>query len=78
MLREFDSSLGVPITDENDVDLPIALHKGKRSYHPIQNFVSYHQISPKYHAFLSRLSDEHIPSHVGEALKNPKLQVEML
>lgn len=44
-----------PLLDEvfNDLDLPIVLRKGVRSYtkHPICNFVFYNELSPSYRAF---------------------------
>lgn len=73
--KDLNSSSTVPIADDTDLDLPFALRKGKRSFvthHPIQNLVSYHHFSPKYRAFVSSLSAEHIPSYAGEALRNPK------
>jgi len=53
--------------------LPIALHKGKRSTanpHPIYNFLSYHQLSFSYFAFVSALSSVSIPMTVHEALSH--------
>ena len=48
------------------------------THHLVKNFVSYHLQSPKYHAFVSRLSNEHIPLPVGVALKNQKRPATML
>jgi len=64
-----------PISLENfdvldDLDQPIALRKGKRqcTQHPINNFVSYEKLSPKYKAFVSTLSNIQIPKNIQEAL----------
>ena len=46
------------------VDLPIALRKGNRSTHnphPIYNFLSYHQLSSPYSAFVSAISFVSLP-----------------
>lgn len=55
--------LDIPSSDhtsiDTNIDLPIALHNGKRghtTHHPIRNFISCHHLFPTYHAFVSRLS----------------------
>lgn len=61
-----------PLTD--DANLPIALRKGTRSTrnpYPIYNFLSYHRLSPSYHAFISNLSTVPIPKTVSEAMSHP-------
>ena len=58
----------------SDLDLPIALKKGVRSYtiHPISNFVSYHKLSSSFLAFTSHLSSIEIPKNVQEAFGDPR------
>lgn len=61
------------VPPEPSNDLPIALHKGKRSTvnpHPVYNFLSYHQLSPSYFAFVSALSSVSIPKTVHETLSH--------
>ena len=50
--------------------LPIALHKGKRSYtsHPISQFVSYGHFSSSLHAFTTSLNSTVVPKSVSEAM----------
>ena len=50
--------------------LPIALHKGKRSYnsHPISQFVSYGHFSSSLHAFTTSLNSTVVPKFVQEAM----------
>jgi len=65
------SPIAVPPEPSND--LPIALHKGKRSTanpHPVYNFLSYHQLSPSYFDFVSALSSVSIPKTIHEALSH--------
>ncbi|RVW72360.1 Retrovirus-related Pol polyprotein from transposon TNT 1-94 [Vitis vinifera] len=55
-------------------DLPIALRKGNRSTcnpHPIYNFLSYHQLSSPYSAFISAISSVSLPKSTPEALSHP-------
>lgn len=58
----------------NDLDLPIALRKGKRTctQHPIGNFVSYDKLSPSYKAFTTTLTETQIPKTIQEALSQEK------
>lgn len=60
------------ITLDDDLDLPIALRKSTHSCvsdtHPIQNFVSYHHLSPSFRAFISPLSSEPIPTRVWSSI----------
>lgn len=60
------------ITLDDDLDLPISLRKSTRSCvivtHPIQNFVPYHRLSPSFHAFISPLSSEPIPTRVWSSI----------
>jgi hypothetical protein len=57
------------------IDLPIALHKGKRfttNRHPIYNCLSYHCLSPSnYYAFVSTISAISIPKTTKEAVSHP-------
>ncbi|RVX21434.1 Retrovirus-related Pol polyprotein from transposon RE1 [Vitis vinifera] len=61
-----------PLLDEvsNDLDFPIALRKGVRSCtkHPIQNFVSYNELSPSYRAFAMKITEVKVPTTIHEAL----------
>ena len=64
-----DSIRILPVTD----DLPIALRKGNRSTsnpHPIYNFLSYHQLSSTYSAFVSTISTVSLPKNTNEALSH--------
>lgn len=69
------------VPPEPSNDLPIALHKGKRSTvnpHPVYNFLSYHQLSPSYFAFVSALSSVSIPKTVHEALSHQRWKQAMI
>lgn len=58
----------------NDDDLPTALRKGTRSCtnHPIQDYVSFGNLSSEYHAFVSKLDKSSPePKIVHEALQVP-------
>ncbi|XP_075486450.1 uncharacterized protein LOC142526062 [Primulina tabacum] len=57
-----------------DLDLRIAVRKGKRSctQHHISNFVSYSNLSSSFRAFTSRLSSTIVPRYVQEALVMPE------
>jgi len=63
----------VPHTDhDSDLDLPIALRKGKRScIYPISSFVSYNQLSFCSWCFVTSLNSIPIPNTIGEALSHP-------
>jgi len=55
----------------NDLDLPIALRKGKRSCtYPISTYVSYHQLSPTSFSFLTSLDSVSVPKSTREALSH--------
>ncbi|RVW94063.1 Retrovirus-related Pol polyprotein from transposon TNT 1-94 [Vitis vinifera] len=58
----------------DDLDQPIALRKGVRSYtqHPISNHVSYGKLSQNFQAFITSLEDDRIPSNIQEALQQPE------
>ncbi len=61
--------------DENDnLDTPIALRKGVRScsQYSISNYISYRNLSPRYHSFVSQLSSIYIPYSVQNALTDSK------
>ncbi|GJT75369.1 retrovirus-related pol polyprotein from transposon TNT 1-94 [Tanacetum coccineum] len=53
---------------EADLDLPIALRKGKCSFtYPIASFVSYAKLSTSSHSFAANLDSIPVPNTVGEA-----------
>ena len=55
-------------------DLPIALQKSNqspRNPHPIDNFLSYHQLSSPYSAFVSAISFVSLPKSTSEAFSHP-------
>ena len=59
-------------TNDDDLDLPIAVRKGVRSCttrHPIANFISYGNLSPNYRAFVANMSTVEIPKTWQEAFK---------
>jgi len=57
----------------SDLDMPIALRKGKRSCtsHPISNFVSYDHLSPAFSSFISAINSPTIPTNIHDALSRP-------
>lgn len=67
-----------PIID--DLDLPIAIRKGVRSYilYCISNFVSYNSLSPSYRTFVSPFSSMSIPQDWKEALADPNWKEAMM
>ena len=58
----------VPKPPSDDLDLPIALRKGKRNTYPISNYLSYDRISESHRAYLTRMSDMLVPKNIHEAL----------
>uniref|UniRef100_A0A2N9HYG2 Integrase catalytic domain-containing protein n=1 Tax=Fagus sylvatica TaxID=28930 RepID=A0A2N9HYG2_FAGSY len=56
-----------------DLDLPIAIRKGKRTCteHPISNRVSFDHLSPSFKAFSLSLSSLVVPKSYREALSHP-------
>lgn len=60
------------ITLDDDLDLPIALRKSTHSCvsdtPPIQNFASYHHLSPSFRAFISLISSEPIPTRAWSSI----------
>jgi transposase InsO family protein len=62
-----------PPQSTSDLDLPIAIHKGKRTCteHPISNCVSFDHLSPSFKAFSLSLSSLVIPKSYREALSHP-------
>ena len=58
-----------PIFD--DLDLPIAIRKGKRNAYPISQYISYDRISEKHRAYLTRISNMFVPKDIHEALGDP-------
>ena len=67
------SSLGNPENISETLDVLIA-HRNVRSCtkHPISKFVSYHNLSPSFHAFTTNLSSVDIPRSVEEAFAIPE------
>lgn len=65
----------IPINtiQETDLDLPIALRKGTRTYtrHPIAKYISYDNLSAKYRAFTTKISNLVLPRIIKEALDEP-------
>jgi len=57
-----------------NLDLPITLRKGVRNCtkHPLDNFLSYHRLSPTHKSFLTSMDAIVITKSVEEALKDPK------
>ena len=81
-LVDFSTSClnSTPVTlPSDDLHLPIALRKGKRSctLHPISHFISYGNFHPTYHAFSLSLTTELIPKSHLEAIKLPHWKVSM-
>ena len=60
--------------DDEDLHWPIALRKGVRSctQHPIQNYISYKGLSPKFSGFVSNLNKVQVPDNIKEAFKHPR------
>ena len=58
-----------PVFD--DLDLPIAIRKGKRNAYPISQYISYDRISENHRAYLTRISDMFVPKDIHEALGDP-------
>jgi len=56
----------------NSCDLPIATHKGTRTYtkHPMHLFMSDENLSPSHKAFFTTINSIPIPKTVFEALSN--------
>ena len=56
----------------SDIDLPIALRKGKRQCtYPISSFVSYYNLSPTSCVFLTFLDSITLPKSVTHVLSHP-------
>uniref|UniRef100_A0A2N9J8P7 Integrase catalytic domain-containing protein n=1 Tax=Fagus sylvatica TaxID=28930 RepID=A0A2N9J8P7_FAGSY len=62
-----------PPQSTSDLDLPIAIRKGKRTCteHPISNCVSFDHLSPSFKAFSLSLSSLGVPKSYREALSHP-------
>jgi transposase InsO family protein len=62
-----------PPQSTSDLDLPIAIRKGKRTCteHPISNCVSFDHLSPFFKAFSLSLSSLVVPKSYREALSHP-------
>ena len=71
-----DSSLDV----SENLDLPIALRKEKRSCvrYPMSHYVSYTNLSPKFSAFSINVSQVQIPTTIQDALNSPKWKTAVL
>ena len=66
-----------PLLDKDELDLPIALRKGtrectRRPLYPLSNFVSYKNLSPCLHAFVTQLSHVEIPKSIKDAMQVPE------
>jgi len=56
-----------------DVDLPIALRKGKRKCtYPIASYVTHDKIPQDVHVFISTVDSITLPKTIGEAISSPK------
>lgn len=66
----------LPAEHNSDLDPSIAVRKGKRNctQHPISHYVSYHNLSDNYKAFMSSLNTIETPQTAQEALR-PCLRV---
>ena len=66
--------------DNNDLDLPIVLQKGKRQciQYPLSHFVSYERLSPSHQAFLTHLNIVSVPKTLSEAFKNEEWRQAMI
>ena len=62
----------MPNDNSNDLDIPIAIRKGKCSCtsHPMLKYLSYGKLSKKYNAFISKISNLHVPRNIQEALND--------
>ena len=70
-----------PVIDQSDsdLDIPIALHKGKRSCtYPIASVVSYDKLSRSSRSVVSTLDSVPIPTTADEALAHQEWQDAML
>ncbi|XP_071918386.1 retrovirus-related Pol polyprotein from transposon TNT 1-94 isoform X2 [Coffea arabica] len=67
------------MTPSCELDLPIALRKGKRhcTSHPISNFVSYSRFSMSYSSFVASLDSISIPKSITYALNHPGWRLAM-
>nr|GEV55611.1 retrovirus-related Pol polyprotein from transposon TNT 1-94 [Tanacetum cinerariifolium] len=62
-----------------ELDLPIALQKGKRTCrYLVSAFVSYDGLSTSYHAFVSNLDSIFVLKTVGEALDHNRWRISMI
>ncbi|CAH9105932.1 unnamed protein product, partial [Cuscuta epithymum] len=68
------TSESVFVPNQSDLNEPIAIRKGVRecTKHPISNYVSYHNLSPKFKAFTTSITDDETPKTIHEALSIPK------
>lgn len=66
--------LSIPVTEQSDLNIPIAPRKPTRTCGPyqIQDFVYYGNLSTRYQAFVSKVDQIHIPNTLHEALKMPE------
>ena len=63
-------SVPTVLPEVNDLNLPIAVRKGTKSYtqHPISNYVCYNHLSPSFQTFISRLVETETPKNIYKAL----------
>ena len=69
----------IPNSTTFELDIPIALRKGKRSSttHSIFNFISYDKLHPVFRSFALFLSSESIPRNYQEVIQIPHWKVAM-
>ncbi|GAA0171588.1 hypothetical protein LIER_25582 [Lithospermum erythrorhizon] len=63
---------GLNTSTESDLNVPIAIWKGKRITHPIERFVSYSNLSSSFDALTTSLSNIKLPKNINEALNIPQ------
>ena len=74
-----DSFFNEPdLAHDSDLDLPIALRKGKRNTYPISQFVSYSNLSKGHNTFLTTLDNFFVPKNIQEALEDPNWKLAVM
>ena len=66
--------------NSNDLNISIAIRKGKHSCisHPMSKYFSYVKLSKKYNAFISKISNLHVPRNIQETLNDPDWKSAMM
>lgn len=74
------SPIVFPDIDSLDLDIPIALRKGVRTFtkHPIARYLSYNRLSPTHRAFTSKTSCLFIPKTIQEAMNHSDWKLAVL